>query len=325
MAFYCILYEVHKANDTKWAFAHTHCHFVAGVSSTQRQEQVNGQIKANLMSNSSLKRILDGFESVDKSTANRLLQAVIETKLPALTSDPIIDEALKTLTSYAGDLLREQYVLSLQYVCVPSGDIEHQFHASHKDHPNKFQVTCFEATSVANSFCSCRKPIWHGIVCRHLLCTFRHVNFFMCPLELFHPRWRRDFTSISQLSNVANASFGAIVCSSRADISIDSAIPDSEDGRISQLSAIAKELVLLSADDSQLYQMVRSALLSLSETVQTKKNIMQSVGDEEGIEVRNPLRVQCRGRPKTGSKRSKSLAEKMQNYRKRKASKNKQI
>jgi len=192
MAFYCILYEVHKANDTKWAFAHTHCHFVAGVSSTQRQEQVNGQIKANLMSNSSLKRILDGFESVDKSTANRLLQAVIETKLPALTSDPIIDEALKTLTSYAGDLLREQYVLSLQYVCVPSGDIEHQFHASHKDHPNKFQVTCFEATSVANSFCSCRKPIWHGIVCRHLLCTFRHVNFFMCPLELFHPRWRRD-------------------------------------------------------------------------------------------------------------------------------------
>ena len=315
--------KFHKANDAKWAFAHTHSHFVAGVSSTQRQEQVNGQIKANLMSNSSLKRIIDGFESVDKSTANRQLQALIETKLPALTSDPIIDDALKTLTSYAGDILREQYVFSLQYICVPSGDSEHTFRVSHKDHPNKFRVTCFAVTSVANSTCSCRKPIWHGIVCRHLLCTFRHVNFLMCPFEIFNRRWRRDFTSTSHLSNVANVSFGAIVCSSRADVSIDSTIPDSEDGRVSQLCAIAKELVLHSADDSQLYQMVRSALLCLSETVQAKKSIMQSVEEEERQEVRNPLRVQSRGRSKTGGTRSKSLSEKMQNRRKQKTTKTK--
>jgi hypothetical protein len=129
-----------KNQDTKWAFVHTHSNFVAGVSSTQRQEQVNGQIKANLMSNSTLKQIINGFDSVDKSTAARLRLAAIETKLPAITSDPIIDDALKALTSYAGDILREQYTLSLQYICVRSVDNEGIFHVSHKDHRDKLRT-----------------------------------------------------------------------------------------------------------------------------------------------------------------------------------------
>lgn len=310
--------KFHKAQDRKWAFAHTHSNFVAGVASTQRQEQVNGQIKANLMSNSSLKRIIDGFESVDKSTAIRQKQAAIETKLPTLTSDPIIDDALKALTSYAGDILREQYVFSLQYICVPSNRTEGTFHVSHKDHPDKFRTTRFVVTSALQSSCSCRKPIWHGIVCRHLLCTFRHANFLMCPLELFNPRWRRDFTSVSHLSNVVNASFGAIVCQVRADLEMGSDVPDCEDLRISELSAIAKDLVLQSANDIQLYQMVRSTFLSLSETVKAQKSIRQQTCDEEVADVRNPLRVQSRGRPKTGGKRNRSLAEKIRTKGKRK-------
>jgi hypothetical protein len=53
--------KILKSKDKKWAFAYTHEHFVAGVSSTQRQESINSQIKSSLLSNSSLNRILDGL------------------------------------------------------------------------------------------------------------------------------------------------------------------------------------------------------------------------------------------------------------------------
>lgn len=310
--------KFHKAQDSKWAFAHTHSNFVAGVSSTQRQEQVNGEIKANLMSNSSLNRIIDGFESVDKSAATRQMLAAISTKLPALTSDPIIDEALQTLTSYAGDLLREQYSLALKYVCLPSAESGDTFHVSHKNHPEKFQITRFTATFPLQSYCSCRKHIWHGIVCRHLLCTFRHVNFLQCPIELFNPRWRRDFVSSNHSSNVANIAFGAIVGSVPAKVNVDSDIPDSEDQRVSELSAIAKDVVLHSTDDAQLYRMTRASLLSLAQTLKAQKCLAQRKNAENELSVRNPLRVQSRGRPKTGGKRIKSLQEKLQSKKKKK-------
>ena len=84
-----------KSKKEKWAFAYTHQYFVAGISSTQRQEQVNCQIKSALVSNSSLQRILDGFERVEKSTAERLIKATVATKLVTLTDDHIIHVALR--------------------------------------------------------------------------------------------------------------------------------------------------------------------------------------------------------------------------------------
>jgi transposase-like protein len=36
-----------RSKEEKWAFAFTHRFFVAGIASTQRQEQVNCQIKSN--------------------------------------------------------------------------------------------------------------------------------------------------------------------------------------------------------------------------------------------------------------------------------------
>jgi hypothetical protein len=41
-----------EAKQKKWAFAYTHQYFVAGMASTQRQESVNFQVKANLVNNS---------------------------------------------------------------------------------------------------------------------------------------------------------------------------------------------------------------------------------------------------------------------------------
>ena len=55
-----------RGKKTQWAFAYTQNNFVAGVSSTQRQEMVNCQIKYALLSNSSLSCIIDGFDEVER-------------------------------------------------------------------------------------------------------------------------------------------------------------------------------------------------------------------------------------------------------------------
>ena len=89
------------AKKSKWAFAYTHQHFVAGISSTKKQEQVNCQIKSSLMSNSSLERIIDGFQRVEMSTAERLIKSTLSTKLSLSSDDPIIRDALTELTLYA--------------------------------------------------------------------------------------------------------------------------------------------------------------------------------------------------------------------------------
>ena len=80
-----------KAKEQKWAFSFTHEHFVAGVSSTQRQESINCQIKASLLSNSSLKHILDDFDHIEQSVANKQLQATVITKLEIIGHDPLIE------------------------------------------------------------------------------------------------------------------------------------------------------------------------------------------------------------------------------------------
>ena len=56
----------------QWAFAYTHNNFVAGVSSTQWQEMVNCQIKSALLSNTSLSRIIDGFDAVERRSREKL-------------------------------------------------------------------------------------------------------------------------------------------------------------------------------------------------------------------------------------------------------------
>lgn len=111
-----------QSKQEKFAFAYTHCHFVAGVSSTQRQEMVNCQLISALMSNSNLCRIIDGFENVEKKTAAKIIQATLDTKLSKATPDPMIEQALQSLTSYAGALLKAESVLSLSYLCNPHPD-----------------------------------------------------------------------------------------------------------------------------------------------------------------------------------------------------------
>jgi hypothetical protein len=139
----------------------------------------------------------------------------------------------------------------------------------------------------------------------------------MCPLELFNSRWRRDYISSTQLSNIANAAFGTIGGTAPSNLDASSRIPDSEDQRVSELTAIAKDLVLHLTDDSQIYDMVRGSLLSSAKTLKAQKSMAQLSFSDDDIVVRNPLRIRSRGRPKIGCKRFKSTAEKLQRHGKK--------
>jgi hypothetical protein len=302
--------EFLRSKEEKWAFAYTHRNFVAGVASTQRQEQVNSQINSNLISNSSMIRIIDGFESVEKSTELRRRQGNLMTKLTSVTNDPIISDPLRSLTSYAGSILKEECELSLSYTCVAIEAGNNRYKVSHKDNPEKFRVVDFASEIPLEAYCSCRKKIWHGIVCRHIICTMRHCNQLSCPVGLFNQRWLRDYMETSRASVLANVAF-----SFRGQ---KSNLPDSmtsEDQRISELSAVCKSLTLLSISEQSTYDMVLASVKSLQETVIRYRSLRQSGPDEDDAPIRNPLQVRTKGRPKTGGKRYRSQAEKQRSKR----------
>ncbi|XP_078445037.1 protein FAR1-RELATED SEQUENCE 11-like [Wolffia australiana] len=153
-----------EAKKKQWAFAYTHNNFVAGVSSMQRQEMVNGQIKSALLSNSSLMRIIDGFEAVETRSRDKLSQASLSTKFAPASIDPLINDALHTLTNYAQVLLKAESGMSLSYTCVvDASKDEGYFLVSHKDFPQKFRVIRLSIGTIEQSTCSCRKAIWLGI------------------------------------------------------------------------------------------------------------------------------------------------------------------
>lgn len=300
----CDYLEVLERKKEKWAFAYTHDHFVAGIASTQRQESINAQIKESLLSNSSLARIIDGFASVEKRTATKMIQASITTKLSTLTEDPMINDAVQLLTSYAGALLKQECVLSLSYTCKLRNNLDHPtFEISHKDFPDKSRTVTFIPNEIQKTFCSCRKTVWHGIVCRHILCTFRHVNQMSCPIQMFNSRWRKDYASKNRHHLAVQIAMGSTQSPAER-------IPgDSVDFRIDDLSAAAKSIISKAAPSESTYNLVKSSLVVLDEMVSTAITSASHDNDEDDIQIRNPIKARTKGRPKTGAKRYKSQAE----------------
>jgi len=125
--------RVLEEKQRKWAFAYTHCNFVAGVASTQRQESVNFQVKSDLISNSTLGHLLRGFEGCEKKIEKRIIKATLRSKMTTAAADPMIASALEYLTNYAGALLKEEATLSLSYTCTEDRDAGNLFDVSHKD------------------------------------------------------------------------------------------------------------------------------------------------------------------------------------------------
>jgi hypothetical protein len=86
-----------------------------------------------------------------------------------------------------------------------------------------------------------------------------------------------------------------------------------EDERLSRLNAVAKDLFLRSIGSDEYYSIVEMTLENLLSTVKQRQSLVQGraeeAADADVPQVRNPLKVRTKGRPKTGSKRIQSLAE----------------
>ncbi|XP_078446338.1 protein FAR1-RELATED SEQUENCE 11-like [Wolffia australiana] len=301
--------RVLEGKKKQWAFAYTLDHFVAGVSSTQRQEMVKCQIKSALLSNSSLLRIIDGFDVVEKRSREKLSQARLSTKFSPSSMDPLINDVLPSLKNYAQALLKTESGMSLSYTCVvDDSNGEGYFFISHKDFPKKFRVVRISIGSVEQSTCSCRKAIWLSIVCRHMLCCFLHNNILSCPVSMFNHRWK----SVCEIVDVQSA-FIDTALATRPSTEVRGTQGMSEDQRLSELTALTKPVLHRSIGTESTFQLYKASMIVLGETIENNLHMSHSASfDLEEDIVRNPLRAQCKGRPKIGNKRYISMAEQLQ-------------
>ena len=301
--------DVLYAKRAKWVFAITHTNFVAGISSTQRQESVNNQTKSGLITNSVLSQLVNCFDRLDASVAQKITMASLNTKLVvASTSDPMIADALAVLTKYAGEILKEESVLSLSYTCTEISECDDYlvFQCSHRDHASRSRIVRFAKVGAAHD-CSCRKALWHGIVCRHLLSIFRRMNLLTCPTEMFNARWTRKFTSMAFQQHAAiekvlgNVEFVGAECSGSQEIT----------ERASMLSVLAKDIIGRCVYEDSHYELVSNNLGSLQQVLHAQMHAQQMLDEQTAatIHIRNPLKVKTKGRPKQKRTREKSVAE----------------
>ena len=124
---------------------------------------------------------------------------------------------------------------------------------------------------------------------------------------MFNKRWCRDFEANTERT-VSAAIQMAIEGGSAADSS-SKENPTLQD-RWSELSAIAKDLIMRSYSNECTFSMVKQGSLNLSEGLDVSARLRQYPGDQSEGRIRNPLAVQSKGRPKTGGKRTKSQIEK---------------
>ena len=127
-----------------------------------------------------------------KQIKKRIVLGSLRSKMVLCSADPVIDDALRHITDYAGTLLREESTLSLSYVCVEKAPSFFEVH--HKDRAGKHRTVRIRSSDDTME-CSCRLLIWRGIVCRHVLCVLRRINRLCCPVEWFHDMWARDYAN----------------------------------------------------------------------------------------------------------------------------------
>ena len=85
-----------------------------------------------------------------------------------------------------------------------------------------------------------------------------------------------------------------------------------EERRHSEIMAMLKPIVQHSIGSESTFQFFKASLTFMGQTIE--KNLDASRPTPSDLEediIRNPLQARCKGRPKTGNKRYKSLAEQM--------------
>ncbi len=68
-----------------------------------------------------------------------------------------------------------------------------------------------------------------------------------------------------------------------------------EDKRLSELTALSKDLILRSVSDDQIYEMVKSSLKSICLTVSKSQKLVQSAQEESNLPtIHNPIKVRTK-------------------------------
>ena len=252
----------------QWVFAYTHTHFVAGIASTQRQESANFQIKCNLVENSTLSNLIENFVKAEDSISSKIIKASMETKVFTNTPvDPILEDACRSLTHYAAAIARQEGALYVHYV-VKDLDCQEDckvFEVSHKDHPLKSRTVSITGSEGRLTVeCSCRKMIWHGIVCRHILAVLRRLSIMKCPIFWFNHRWLIDEV---QAPGRHERRVEKQIASA---LSIPVVHKLSEEQKFAELSCKTKFLLAHAINDEQIYDIVKTGLESLESSVKKK-------------------------------------------------------
>ena len=106
---------------------------------------------------------------------------------------------------------------------------------------------------------------------------------------------------------------------SASDIALEINI-GSEAQRVSELSEIAKSIVVQSTYDEAVFNMVKARFIDISEVVRNNLEGKQTQTEDGTVNIRNFLKVPTKGRPKIGTKRYKNCIEQSKKSRKKRRS-----
>jgi zinc finger SWIM domain-containing protein 3 len=307
----------------KWVFAYTHRSFVAGISSTQREESINFQIKDDLVQNSTLTNLLNSFNKLETSIMEKVRKARFQAK--AFTSrcnDPLIKEALGELTPYAGKLLKEESAVVNLYMVQGVNSTDTAFKVYHRENPGRCREVSLcrsDEGQMVSMSCSCRKQVWHGIVCRHILAVLQRINALTCPTTWFNRRWFRDEKQTEFRKNAAlHVMVSSFSGASSASTYSDQDLLQSRK-TFAELSDDFKFLLERALNDTKARDIVKAGVASLKLSVEVVREASDSpLATGGSVLVQNPSKVKTKGAPKTATKRLKPTFEKNVEQRKKK-------
>lgn len=306
----------------KWIFAYTHCYFLAGISSTQRQESVNFSVKRDIIENATLSHLLESFNRLEKKICAKIVKASFTTKVfETQTNDPIVSSASKYLTSYAANLAKEEVLRYGNYVINEKSRALNLivFEVYHRDFPQKARIVEIKGFGLDDKThleanCSCRKDIWHGIVCRHILSALRRLNILDCPEKWYNQRWFKDEEQqIYQASKVVK------------QCALASSNNPSQLGKKEEITSVLmpvfRFLLMRSFDDEKSFEITKSSLFSAEISVKAlqkrAEDTQETLGTSSSVIplAQNPNRCKNKGREK--KKRNKPSIEEAKSKKKK--------
>lgn len=211
------------------------------------------------------------------------------------------------------------------------------FAVSHRDHPDTDRTVDMTVSKrksekedgkaalveVCSCRCSCRKNIWHGIPCRHILSCLRQVGAFHIPQYLFNQRWYKKTAAPNTV--VENALLGTCASSSGhmmigiEDDKLQTKInqKDIAGERYATLMGIFKNILNKGCDDEKVFDYIKHNLINMETNVlnlcvaqaekqEKRSRAGKSKSDSSSVLVLNPAAAKTKGRPpNVGARRMK--------------------